>query len=167
MKESQSGERLEPFAGVEERALEILDRSLWGDMALEIRDVEVALALLCEATSPWLAAWEDEVTFALAEENEVDVDEFLLTREQVRDLSDSWRLAYVARLVETLCLQYGLSTTIGANGPGRSPEGAVAPPAEWANDETTDHFKTCGIAKLVHRLSDLLDEKRLGAEPCG
>jgi len=159
-----SEKRREQFAGVEERAVEILERGAWGDIEYHIRDVEIALALLCEATSPWLSDWEEEVSPAFDEEKGIETDEFTLGREQVHDLGDSWRLAYVARLVETLCLQYGLSPTIGAKGPGRSPEGDVTPPAEWADDEAPERFKASGIAKLLHSLNDLLDKKSAAVE---
>jgi hypothetical protein len=96
------------FAGNEDRALEILERGTWGDIGYSIYDLEVCLALLCEATRPWFSMWEDVVSPALDEKG-VDVDEFALSGRQVRELSDEWRLAYTARLVETLCLQYGWS----------------------------------------------------------
>ena len=159
-----SEERHEQFAGVRERALEILERGSWGDIELEIGAVEVTLALLCEATRRWLSVWEDEVSPAFDEENGIEIDEFELTREQVHDLGDSWRLAYVARLVETLGLLYGVTPGIGWKGPGRSPEGDITPPAEWANDATVpEQFKTSGIAQLLQGLNDLLDTKRLDA----
>ena len=96
----------EQFAGVKERALGVLERGSWGSIEYEIQDVEVALALLLEATQPWLSDWEDEVSPAFAEDG-TEIGEFELTREQVHDLGDPWRLAYVARLVETLCLNSG------------------------------------------------------------
>jgi hypothetical protein len=34
-------------------------------------------------------------------------DEYLLTPSDVHDLSEEWRLAYVARLVKSLALMYG------------------------------------------------------------
>ena len=142
------------FEGVEGRALEILEREAWGDVEHYIRNVEVAIALLCEATSPWLPDWDDKVSPAFDEERGIEVDEFELTREQVRGLSDSWRLAYVAKLVPTLCLQYGLSSTIGARGPERHPFDQPAPPGDWSTDERTN-----GIARLLRALSSLLGEK--------
>jgi hypothetical protein len=68
--------------------------------------------------------------------------------------------------VETLCLMYGVTPTLGAKGPCRSPEGEVIPPAEWANHEAPERFKASGIAELLHGLNDLLEKKRLdGGRP--
>ena len=47
------------FAGIQNRALEVLERGAWGDLEYETGDVEVALQL--EATEPWRGEWEDSL----------------------------------------------------------------------------------------------------------
>jgi hypothetical protein len=66
--------------------------------------MEAALRRAMEATRDALALWE-----ARAEDDLGFEDEFDLTADQVAELSDEWRLAYVARLLETLALAYGVN----------------------------------------------------------
>jgi hypothetical protein len=85
------------------RARAVIESCAWGSMDDYILDMETALRRAMEATRDALAVWEaraDDLGFE---------DEFELSADQVAELSDEWRLAYVARLLQTLALAYGVS----------------------------------------------------------
>jgi len=81
----------------------------WADVDGAICDMELSLRLALEATQEAFLMWE-----AAAEDNGFG-DEFSLTPRQLRDLSPEWRLAYVARLLRSLALSYGVSTEFGGS----------------------------------------------------
>jgi hypothetical protein len=93
----------------EERArfAEFLDQSPWGDIDRAIYAVEMSLRLLLDATREQFLMWEAEADARGFH------DEFSLTPDEVRDLSDESRLAYVGRLVMSLALNYGLDSGRG------------------------------------------------------
>lgn len=82
------------------QVLDLLHKVAWGDICFAIEGMEDALQLALSATHPWLALWERE-------SERLYIDEFSLTPDEVNALSDRWRLAYVARLITSLALQYG------------------------------------------------------------
>jgi hypothetical protein len=84
------------------RVAEFISQLPWGDFDGAICDVQLSLRLLLEATREALLMWEAE-----AEERGYE-DEFSLTTDDVRNLTDEWRLAYVGRLIKSLALVYGL-----------------------------------------------------------
>ena len=68
-----------------------------------IRTMEEALDRALDATAEEFPLWE-------AEGEDRYVDEFSLSAEDLAEMSLEWRLAYVARLVRSLALCYGVST---------------------------------------------------------
>jgi hypothetical protein len=85
------------------RVVELVSKLPWADVDGAICDVELILRLLLDTTQDWLLMWDAE-----AAERGFH-DEYLLTPSDVHDLSEEWRLAYVARLVKNLALMYGVS----------------------------------------------------------
>jgi hypothetical protein len=86
----------------QEAALDLIDGMTWGDLGPAIHDVELCLQRALKATTRDLRNWEYgdfEQRFG---------DEFSLSDAQVVELSDEERFAYVARLVRSLALRYGL-----------------------------------------------------------
>jgi hypothetical protein len=127
-------------------AMELIESLAWGDMEDAISGLEVALALALEATGDAIRLWE-------AEGEERFGDEFTLSAEQVADLGDEWRLAYIARLLHTAAHSYGISPNVP---PGRTNEGqpVTAPGANaWSSSP----------AQLLRGLNDLL----YGVSPSG
>lgn len=85
--------------------LALVDGMAWGDLGPAVTTLERELRLMLEATRDWFPLWmsEGEDRFG---------DEFSLTPAQVTVLSGEWRLAYVARLLVSMALTYGVSTGI-------------------------------------------------------
>jgi hypothetical protein len=88
----------------QKEALALLESLTWGDMDMAIWDLENELRRSIEATRFYFLKWE-------AEAEAVGLpDELSLSAEVVEDLSPEWRLAYVARLLRSLAMSYGVST---------------------------------------------------------
>ena len=85
------------------RIVALVEAVPWGDMDPNIRDLEEALERALDATAPDFPLWEEH-----AEECGY-IDEFSVTPEQLREMSPEWRFAYVARLVRTVAISYGVS----------------------------------------------------------
>lgn len=83
--------------------LAFLDDLPWGDVEGAIRTLEEALRLALEATVNDFQLWEDHA------DSEGFPDEFDLSQEQIDSLSDQWRIAYIARLLRSIALAYGVS----------------------------------------------------------
>jgi len=122
------------------RAIELIESMAWGDMDLHIRSMEEALQLALEATVDGFQRWERDG------EEHFGADEFQLSPQQIEDLDDEWRLAYVARLIRSLGLVYGIATDFG----GR---------------ETTLDDDGDGPAGLLRGLNDIA-HMPLVPEPC-
>jgi hypothetical protein len=90
-----------------ERALELLESLPWEDLDGARRTIEETLRLAMEATRNSFRRWEDEA------EATGYVDEFSVSPSEADELSDRCRLAYVARLLRTLALSYGVCTEFG------------------------------------------------------
>jgi hypothetical protein len=88
----------------QKEALALLESLTWGDMEMDIRALEDALRRSIEATRSDFLKWEAEA------EGVGMTDEFAVPAEVVADLSPEWRLAYVARLLRSLAMAYGVST---------------------------------------------------------
>ncbi len=104
----------------------------WGDMDAHIRTVEDALVRAVEATSEDFRLWQEQADDCGMH------DEFALEPEDVDALTPEWRLAYVARLLRSLAMPYGLRETESHRKPSRLGE-----------DEDS-------IAALVHGINDLV-----------
>lgn len=87
------------------QAFALIESIPWGDLELGIQGFEQALQLALEATTGCFLLWE-------AEGEERYDDEFSLAPEQVAELDDEWRLAYVARLLVSMAFSYGVGTGV-------------------------------------------------------
>jgi hypothetical protein len=90
--------------GQQARALDLINNMPWGDADVAIRTMEEALRPAMEATRDDFQLWEAQADAGGFE------DEFALSANDVVKLLPEWRLAYVARLLRTLALMYGVST---------------------------------------------------------
>jgi hypothetical protein len=95
------------------RVLELVNDLPWADVDGAICDFELNLRLLVDATRDSLLLWEAEA------DKRGFHDEYLLGADDVRDLSEEWQLAYIARLVQNLALMYGSGDTSDAGEPAR------------------------------------------------
>ena len=84
--------------------LETLDLVAWGDLPYVVFDFEDALRLALLATADDLKLWEAEA------EARGWHDEFEVPPEDLANMSVEWQRAYVARLIATVALRYGMST---------------------------------------------------------
>ena len=123
----------------EPAAIDLLESLAWGSVEWAIYDLEAALALAIEAVGGALRLWEDEGEERFG-------DELRLSAEQVASLDDEWRLAYIARLLDTAALAYGVSPN---GSPGRNTEGEVTPPISWDD-------RGGSIASLLRGLNEIL-----------
>jgi hypothetical protein len=89
------------------RVLDLVTGLPWDDFDQAICVMELTLRLALEATREAFLTWEDAAADSDFE------DEFSLTPSQVQELSPDWRLAYVARLLRSLALSYGVSAEFG------------------------------------------------------
>ena len=87
--------------------IDLVSEQPWDDIDAAIRDMETALRLALAATGEAFLIWEERA------DNAGFQDEFSLTPDQLEDLSLEWRLAYIARLLRSLALSYGISAEFG------------------------------------------------------
>jgi hypothetical protein len=104
--------------GQQEAALVVIEQAAWGDMDGAICDTETALRLALDATRAEYLGWEEELGPAFEQEG---IGEFLVPAARVEEMSDADKLAYVARLLRTLALSYGVDAGFGYLVPGESP----------------------------------------------
>lgn len=90
------------------RARALLKRGAWADIDSGLRDFELAMWLLLEATSNYVSFWDGE-----AERLNLG-DEFSQGPESIESFSDELLYAYVARLGYTAALRYGLFDQTGS-----------------------------------------------------
>jgi hypothetical protein len=83
-------------------------------------------------------------------------DEFALSAEEVADLDDEWRLAYIARLLCTALGAYGVSSQ---GLPGRDPEGELTPPITWTERLTSPAQLLRGLNDILHGLSPSMSNR--------
>jgi hypothetical protein len=91
----------------ETRLLEVITELPWADFDGAICGMEECLRLALEATRDAFLNWD-----LVARVNDF-ADEFSLSLGDVEDLLPEERLAYVARLLRSLALNYGVSTEFG------------------------------------------------------
>lgn len=72
----------------------------WGDTSGALEDIGECLERVLAATRAEFLLWEDRG-------EEIGLDEFSLERRHVETMSPEWKLAYVARLVQSLAMAYG------------------------------------------------------------
>jgi hypothetical protein len=90
-----------------EQAVSLIESLAWGDIDGDLRTMERALRLAMKATSEDFRRWESEADTA-GFSSELSVDAY-----DVAQMSPDWRLAYVARLLRTVALAYGVGTEFG------------------------------------------------------
>lgn len=76
-------------------------------------------------------------------------DEFELSAEQVAELDDEWRLAYIARLLHSAALTYGVSPSV----PGRTRDGELVTPPASESYPASPARLVRGLNDIVHGLS--------------
>ena len=86
---------------------DLVESMPWGDMLEAIACLEQALRLALEATQDNLLLWEDEAADRGHEE------EFDITPDQVAQMTDEWRFAYIGRLIQTIATGYGMDNAFG------------------------------------------------------
>jgi hypothetical protein len=105
------------------RAVETIQAATWGDIDGNLSGIHDGFTRLREVTRADLQVWEDYLDGRLP-------DEFSISRQKIEELSEEWRNAYVARLVESLYIL-------------------------WCGySEADEHVSTPG--QLVHALNDIL-----------
>ena len=92
------------------RVISELKAVAWGDVESTTDALERALELALQATIDDFLRWENEGL-----RRGLD-DEFGLSPDDVAQLSPEWKAAYVARLLRTIALMYGVETEFGAAG---------------------------------------------------
>jgi hypothetical protein len=132
------------------QATELLERIAWGDMGYAIAGLEVALALALEATGDAIRLWEEEGELRFG-------DEFELSAEEVAELDDEWRLAYIARLLHSASYSYGVSPGVP---PGRAVDGEVVTAAASESPETSPAGLLRGLNDILHGISPTTLERR-------
>jgi hypothetical protein len=105
-------------------AIDLLETLPWGDIERKIYGLEAALALALEAVGDAVRRWEEEG-------EDLFGDEVTLSPEQVASLDSEWRFAYIARLLDTAALAYGVPSF---GSPGRNADGEPTSPASWNED---------------------------------
>jgi hypothetical protein len=98
----------------------------WHDMDAAIRGLETCLRLALEATGDDFARWETELGPAFEADG---YDEFSLQADTVEEMSPEERLCYVARLLRSLALHYGVSAEFGGARTGLVGEASATSPA--------------------------------------
>jgi hypothetical protein len=87
--------------------LQLAQSMSWGDVDSGLVDMELALKRALDATAVDLVLWERDC----AGENTYG-DEFSVTEEDLEEMSPEWKLAYIARLLRTAALRYGVNTDL-------------------------------------------------------
>jgi hypothetical protein len=136
-------------SGQRERAIALLEDVPWGDLDRSIRDMEQALRLALEATTGEFQRWEEDVGPALEAEG---YDEFSVPAAMVNELTSEEKLIYVARMLRTLALSYGVSAEFGGGRTGLVGEASAKSPA-WVLRGLNDI-----------QMTPLLDRRKLGGE---
>ena len=104
------------------QALAAIESQPWGDLSPSVTAIDQALLLAMEATTGAFLLWEAD-----GAGEQLFGDEFALTVQQVADLGPEWRLAYVARLIRTLALYWGVATEFSTSPLGAPDEAGSCP----------------------------------------
>jgi len=96
--------------GQQRRALELLESVPWGDLDRALQVFELCLQLLLEVTADDFRRWEDGLGERL--EVEYGCGECEVPARVIADFDEWERLAYVARLLRTLAMMYGVSSDV-------------------------------------------------------
>jgi hypothetical protein len=106
--------------------LVLVERLPWADIDCAIRGMEVALRLALEATTDDFWRWEDEIGPDL---EAYGYDEFTVPAERIEHMSADEKFAYIARLLRTLAISYGVSAEFGGAQTGLVGEADESSPA--------------------------------------
>lgn len=91
-----------------QRAIEAVEDAPWGDIAGSLETVEIGLRRALDATADDFQRWEHAASLG------DDRDEFTIERAEVEAMSADERLAYVARLLRSIALSFGVETEFSA-----------------------------------------------------
>lgn len=104
------------------RALAAIESRPWGDVSQAVKTIDQGLLLAMEATTGAFLLWQADDAG-----EQLFGDEFTLTAQQVADLDPEWRLAYVARLIRSLALCWGVATEFSSSALGARDEASSRP----------------------------------------
>jgi hypothetical protein len=110
----------------EEAALVVIESLAWGDMDNAIRDLELCLRRALEATGEDFVRWENDLGPRF---EDAGFDEFTLPDSLIEQLPLDEKLSYVARLLRSHALHYGVSTEFGDGRGGLVGEERTSSPA--------------------------------------
>jgi hypothetical protein len=110
----------------QQAALVVIERMVWGDMDTAICDLELCLRRALEATAEDFVRWENDLGLRFGE---AGFDEFTLPDSSIEEMPLDVRLSYVARLLRSLALHYGVSAEFGGGRGGLVGEECEASPA--------------------------------------
>jgi hypothetical protein len=118
--DANAGSQFDPQARRE--SLAAIEHVPWGSINHAVDSMDQSLRRAMEATTDAFWVWEK----GAAGERRFG-DEFSLTPLQVDSLTPKWRLAYVARLIRSFALCWGVSTEFGGGVLGAATEDRAAP----------------------------------------
>jgi hypothetical protein len=110
----------------QEAALVVIESLAWGDMDNTIRDLEICLRRALEATGADFVRWESDLGRRF---EEAGFDEFNLPRSLIEQMPLDEKLPYVARLLRSLALHYGVSAEFGGGRGGLVGQAHTTSPA--------------------------------------
>jgi hypothetical protein len=91
-----------------QRVIEAVEDAPWGDIGGSLETVEIGLRRALDATARDFERWEHAAS--LGEER----DEFSIESAEVEAMSGDERLSYVARLLRSIALSFGVETEFSA-----------------------------------------------------
>jgi hypothetical protein len=102
----------EPQFNAQQRkaALEVIERLTWGDFEIALICVEMALRRALEATQSEFQSWEH--VYGPMYEAGDGWSEYTLPADIIEAMEPEEKLAYVARLLRSLAIMYGVSADI-------------------------------------------------------
>jgi hypothetical protein len=89
----------------DKQIIELIRSQAWGDISGQLVGMEEMLRLAMDATVEYLGIWEHDDAGERRYGDECSVSEH-----DLEAMSNEWRLAYVARLLRSLAMDYGVTT---------------------------------------------------------
>ena len=137
----------------------VIEATPWGDIEHAILGIEIVLCLAMQATSEDFRLWEAEAEAAGY------TDEFSVSNEDVAHMPIRWRLAYVARLLRTIALDFGVGTEFsGLIGARRDDPDTLAPLLRSLCEIVTDPSKRDDVLPAVDDLARSLHDLSTAGE---
>jgi hypothetical protein len=128
----------------------LVESMAWGDtIDGHVRELELALAVLLEATRDAYPLWEDEALERFGSDSAC-----MVSPEQAAELPAEVRLAWIGDLVRTVAFGWGVPYPPYHDvRPGRDPDGGPLKPLEWAD---VDQLDRSSPARLIHGIDRLV-----------